>query len=83
MAQRGNPEKGGEASLHSKKVSAAELQLYLKGLNYPANRQKIMDTAKTNRAPKNVMDYIGKLPDGDYNSPVIVEEEFSKIKEEM
>ena len=60
---------GGEAALHSKKVSAAELAMYLKGINFPADKQKITETARTNRAPKNVMDWIDRLPKRDYKGP--------------
>lgn len=78
--QRGNPEKGGEAALHTPKVSAAELQMYLKGINYPADKQRLVSTAKTNGANKNVMDFINRLPEMQYSSPIVVEQEFGKLK---
>ncbi len=35
-----NPsERGGEAALESQKVSAALLQVYLKGIDYPVNKK--------------------------------------------
>ncbi len=73
-------QKGGEASLQSEKVSAAQLQLYLKGINYPANKQKIVQTAKSNNAPDNVMSFLNRLPDRNYTAPTEIEEEFSKMK---
>ena len=80
MAQRGNPQKGGESSLHSPNVSAAEIQMYLKGINYPADKQKLMQTARSNGATQPVMDFITRLPEMQYSSPVDVEKEFSKMK---
>lgn len=73
-------QKGGEAALHTEKVSAAQLQVYLKGINYPANKQKLIDKAMDNNAPGSVMDFIRRLPDREYRSPIEVEQEFSKIK---
>lgn len=80
MATRGNPEKGGEASLHSESVSAAQLAQYLKGIDFPADREDIINTAKSNDAPANVMSYMKRLPERTYNRPTEVEQEFSKIK---
>ncbi len=72
--------KGGEASLHSPKVSASELQLFLKGVSYPAKKQDLVSAAKRNGAPNNVMDYINQMPEKQYGGPNVVEEEFSKLK---
>jgi len=73
-------QKGGEAALHSQKVSAAQLQVYLKGINYPADRNKVVQTAKNNGAPENVMSFINRLPERQYTRPTDVEEEFGKMK---
>ncbi len=72
--------KGGEAALHSSKVSAAELQLYLKGINYPARKRDLITAAKSNGAPSNVMDFINQMPEKQYGGPNMVEEEFSRLK---
>ncbi len=80
MAVRGNPEKGGEASLHSEKVSAAQLQQYLAGIDYPAEKDDLIKTAKSNKAPENVMSFMNRLPERTYNRPTEVEQEFSKLK---
>jgi hypothetical protein len=80
MAQRGNPEKGGEASLRSPKVSAAELQMYLKGINYPADKQRLIQTARSNGATQQVMDFINRMPSQQYSSPIDVEKAFSRAK---
>jgi hypothetical protein len=73
-------QKGGQASLHSSKVSAAQLQVYLKGIDYPVNKQKLIEKAKTNMAPENVMSFLNRLPERQYNYPTDVEEEFGKMK---
>ena len=71
---------GGRAALHSKNVSASELQLYLKGVDYPANRDELVQKAEENNAPENVMEWIRKLPERTYERPNHVEEEFGKMK---
>lgn len=73
--------KGGKASLYSEKVSAAQIQLYLKGIHYPASKQNIINTARSNNAPENVMDYLNRLPDREYGRANDVEKEFSKMKQ--
>ena len=73
-------QKGGQASLRSSKVSAAQLQVYLKGVDYPVNRQQLIEKAKFNNAPENVMSFINRMPERQYNYPTDVEEEFGKMK---
>ena len=72
--------KGGEAALHSAKVSAAEIQLYLKGINYPASKIDIVNKGKANGAPSSVMDFFNRMPEKQYGGPTVVEQEFSKLK---
>lgn len=72
--------KGGRASLHSEKVSAAQLQMYLKGIDYPVGKDEIIETARNNNAPDNVMGFLNRLPERRYQYPTDVEEEFGKMK---
>jgi hypothetical protein len=72
--------KGGEASLHSEKVSASELAVYLKGIDFPASRDEVIQIAKDNGAPENVMNFINRLPSRQYTRANEVEQEFGKMK---
>lgn len=72
--------KGGRASLHSEKVSAAQIQMYLKGIHYPADKDTLIQTARNNNAPDNVMSWFERLPDRTYDRANHVEEEFGKLK---
>lgn len=72
--------KGGMASLHSEKVSASQIQMYLKGIDYPADKDTIIETARNNNCPDNVMRWFEKLPDRTYERANHVEEEFGKLK---
>lgn len=78
-ARRGG-QRGGQAALHSEKVSAAQIQMYLKGIHYPADKDKLIQTARSNNAPENVMNWFRKLPDRTYDRANHVEEEFGKLK---
>jgi len=58
----------------------AHLQQYLRGVNYPAAKQDMIEAARSNSAPESVMTLMNQLPDKTYNAPKDVEEEFGKIK---
>ncbi|MDD5039144.1 MAG: DUF2795 domain-containing protein [Dehalococcoidales bacterium] len=73
-------EMGGQASMKSEKVSAAQIQVYLKGIHYPANKQQVVNQAKSNNAPENVMSFLRRLPDRQYSRPTEIEQEFGKMK---
>ncbi len=73
-------EKGGEAAMHSEKINAAQLAMYLKGIDYPASKMDIIQTAKTNGAPDNVVQLLNRLPERQYQRANEIEEEFGKMK---
>lgn len=60
-------------------VSTGELQQYLHGIHYPANKNDLMKTAQGNNAPRDVMELIDRLPDRKYPSPVDVNKAVGKI----
>jgi len=72
--------KGTEKAQHSGGGGAAQLQQYLRGVDYPADKQDMIDTARSNSAPDDFMSFMNRLPDKTYNRPTEVEQEFSKIK---
>ena len=49
--------------------SPANVQKYLKGQEYPARKNDLIETARSNHAPREVMETIQGLPDGDFNGP--------------
>lgn len=67
--------KGGEAPLHRQKVSAAQIQVYLKGIDYPVDKKTLVQHAKSNGAPENVVSFLNRLPERRY-----IEQEFGKLK---
>ncbi len=73
-------EKGGRTALHSEKVSAAQFAMYLKGIDFPATRDQIVDCAKANGAPDTVIQLMNRLPEREYTRANEVEQEFGKMK---
>lgn len=64
----------------TEKVSAAQIQVYLKGIDYPADREKVINHARSQGAPDKVMQFLERLPERTYNYPTDVEQEFGKMK---
>jgi hypothetical protein len=54
--------------------------MYLKGINYPADKQKLVQTARSNGANQHVIDFLNRLPNQHYSSPIDVGKAFSEIK---
>ena len=80
MSMQGRGTSGGESSMYSQNAGASQLTMYLKNVDYPANKQKILDAAKANGAPENVIQMLNRLPDKQYMRSNEIEQEFSKMK---
>ena len=61
-------------------LSAADLQVYLKGMDYPAGRQDLIAHAKKNDAPESVTTALERFSDRTYRSAADVGTEFGKIR---
>ncbi len=61
-------------------LSAADFQVYLRGMDYPAGRQDLVARARKNNAPESVIDVIEQFGDRTYRSAAEVSEEFGKIR---
>jgi hypothetical protein len=57
-------------------VTSAELEKYLKGLDYPASKSDLLDKAHANSAPQDVIDMINNLSDSQFNSPTDLHKAF-------
>jgi sporulation protein YlmC with PRC-barrel domain len=63
-----------------KHLSAADLQTYLKGMDYPAGREDLVTHARKNDAPEGVIAALEQFSDRSYQSAADVSTEFGKIK---
>ncbi|MCE5197827.1 MAG: DUF2795 domain-containing protein [Armatimonadota bacterium] len=48
--------------------SPSNIAHYLKGINFPCNKQDIVDYAEDNNAPDEIVQVIEDLPDQEYSS---------------
>jgi len=61
-------------------LSAADLQTYLKGMDYPAGKQDLVNHARKNNAPEDVIAAIELFGDRTYRSATDVSTEFGNVK---
>lgn len=61
-------------------ISPIQVQHHLKGIHYPADRQKLLQQAKNNKAPEEVVSLIERMPDQTYNSPAEVSKAVAKTR---
>ncbi|MEN6617712.1 MAG: DUF2795 domain-containing protein [Syntrophorhabdus sp.] len=60
-------------------ASPAAVENYLKGIDFPANKKKLMQQARDNDAPDDVIRTIERLPDQQFHSPI----DISKAMKDM
>jgi hypothetical protein len=61
------------------KVNAVHIQVYLKGIDYPASRAQLIEQASRNYAPEDVMCFLNLITDKIYYFPTEVMREFSTM----
>lgn len=58
-------------------ISPIELQKALSGIDYPADRDDLVQRAKDNRAPDEVVNFLEQIPNRQYDGPSGVSQEIS------
>lgn len=59
-------------------VNPIQIQKFLKGVDYPASKEVLIENARKMGADENVCASLEQLPDQDYDAPVDVSEALSK-----
>lgn len=59
--------------------SPIEVQKYLHGLEYPAQREEIIDKAEEEGADDDILNLLQQLPDKEYESPTEVSSAVAKL----
>lgn len=77
--QRGRSPRKPEA-LREDWAASVTIESYLEGLTFPASRQDVLDTAKSNGAPDEIIQTLRQFSDRMYNSPVDVSKELGMIE---
>lgn len=62
------------------KVNPIQMQKYLKGMDYPASKQQLLEHAKREGADDNVCATLERLPDDEYETPAEVSKAVGKIE---
>jgi hypothetical protein len=64
------------------KINPVQLQKFLGGIDYPAEKEQIVETARDNDAPDDVVEFLERLPMDRFNSPNDVSEAAGKANQE-
>ncbi|MDQ0616020.1 DUF2795 domain-containing protein [Arthrobacter globiformis] len=56
-----------------------QIQKFLSGIDYPANREALISRAKESGADSNVLDALQSIPDKEYDSPTAVSSAVSDV----
>ncbi len=67
---RGNPEK----------ASPAAVERYMKGIDLPAQKKDLIERAKQNNAPEDVMSVLNRFEEKTYNTAVDIAKEVGRIE---
>jgi Protein of unknown function (DUF2795) len=62
------------------KVNPVQLQKYLKGVNYPASKQQLIDRAKQQGADEKAISALEQLPDQEFGTPTEVSQAVGALK---
>jgi hypothetical protein len=62
------------------KANPIQMQKHLKGMNYPASKQALIDHAKQQGADNNAMSIFEQLPEQEYETPAEVSKQISKLE---
>jgi len=63
-------------------VNPIQIQKFLKGVDYPASKQALIDTAKRLGADENVCASLEQLPDEDFQTPADVSQAFGAMPDD-
>ncbi|SDK05315.1 Protein of unknown function [Methanoculleus thermophilus] len=84
MAEERPSVRGGQASVAQtasvEELSASAFQKYLAGMDYPANKQDLINHARKNNAPNAVIQVLEMFQDQTFQSAAEVSQEFGRVK---
>ena len=63
-------------------INPIQVQKFLKGIDYPADKETVLSTARENGADENVMDTLSHMSWERFNSPNDVSEAIGEIEDE-
>lgn len=60
--------------------SPANVQKFLKGVAYPASKEDLVSTAKSNQAPEEVLEILDEFPAQQYGGPQDVMKAYGEVE---
>lgn len=64
-------------------VSPANVQRYLAGVSYPASRDDLIEHARQNGAPQEIMKLVEGMPDQEFGGPQDVQKAYGEAEQSM
>jgi len=61
-------------------ISPIQVQKFLGGIDYPTDKDTLIDRARQAGADQHVLDALQQMPGGDFNSPNDVSEALGKVE---
>jgi hypothetical protein len=61
-------------------VNPVELQKYLKGMNYPASKDDLIEHAEGQGADDEILDLLEQIPDEEYDAPTDVNKALGELE---
>ena len=61
-----------ETSTPADTPNPIQIQKFLAGMDYPVSKDTILETAKKEGADENVLNALGRIPDGEYDAPTAI-----------
>lgn len=82
QTHQSNKSAGGKAATQPGygSVSAAEIEKYIAGIHFPCDKEGLLECARDNNAPQEVLDIMEEFSDQNYRSPVDVSRQMSQTR---
>ena len=83
MSQHSSPQSKSHSTQsggHAQRPSPVEIQKALGGVDYPASRENLVDTARHHRADPSIVELLDRLPSPRYESPADVSKDLARLR---
>ena len=79
MVQRQTQQPGRSGNKQSH-LNAAQVEKYIAGIDFPCDKEGLIDCAKKNKAPDEVLEVMQQFSQKEFNSPMEVAQQFSQTR---
>lgn len=68
------------ADQRQSQISAADVEKYIGGIDFPVDKDELISHAKQKGAPKEMLEFMNEFPDQEYDSAIDVSKSVSQRK---